>query len=78
MSNKLYRIMFESDSEDYEKILDSMYNAGATNVEFLESVDMCPICGSEIEEGQARQDEDENIICEECFIQLQAKKKGLV
>ena len=31
--------------------------------------DICTKCGEPIEEGELRQDEDENIICEDCFIE---------
>ena len=38
------------------------------------SQDRCAICGEPIEEGRARQDENENIICEECFMSYLASK----
>lgn len=37
----------------------------------------CTICGSIIE-GDTCQDENENIICEECLIQRQAHRMGLI
>lgn len=38
--------------------------------------DTCSICGSIIT-GNTCQDEDENIICEDCLIQRQAERMGL-
>lgn len=35
----------------------------------LIKLDTCSICGSPILSGQARQDKEENIICEDCFIE---------
>ena len=47
--------------------------------EYIEkySQDTCSICGEPIEEGRLRQNEDENIICEDCFMELQKDKKYL-
>ena len=36
--------------------------------------DICTKCGEPIEEGKIRQDENENIICEDCFIDLLGQK----
>ena len=37
--------------------------------------DICTKCGEPIEEGELRQDENENIICEDCFVDLLGQKK---
>lgn len=50
----------------------------ADMLSFYYGGDYCCKCGCEIEEGRSRQDKDENIICEDCFIQQQAKDLGLV
>ena len=39
-------------------------------------IEICTICGSKID-GDVCQDENENIICEECLIQRQAQRMGL-
>ena len=31
--------------------------------------DICTKCGQSIEEGRVRQDKDENVLCEDCFIE---------
>ena len=38
--------------------------------------EICTICECEID-GDICQDEDENIICEDCLIQRQAQRMGL-
>ena len=43
----------------------------------MEIKEICTICGTVIE-GDTCQDKDENIICEDCLIQLQAKSMGLI
>lgn len=47
-------------------------------IDSSENVDYCYNCGLEIEEGRSRQDKDEHILCEDCFVQQQAKDLGLV
>ena len=47
-------------------------------IDSSENVDYCYNCGLEIEEGHGRQDKNENITCEDCFIQQQAKDLGLI
>ena len=44
--------------------------------EYIEqfSQDTCSICGESIEKDRARQDENENIICEDCFTEYLASK----
>ena len=39
-------------------------------VEFANSFDVCHICGEVIEDERARQDKNENIICEDCFMKI--------
>ena len=39
--------------------------------------EICTKCGSIIE-GDTCQDKEENIICEDCLIQLQAENMGLI
>ena len=36
--------------------------------------DHCAVCGEPIEEGRARQNEDEEIVCEDCFIEYLASR----
>ena len=43
----------------------------------LEELPKCNKCGNYIE-GDTRQDTEENIVCEDCFISMQAKNMGLV
>ena len=38
-------------------------------------LDVCSICGCSISPERARQDREENIICEDCFIEEITKEK---
>ena len=82
MATYKYHLLIEADGDNYKDIITAIYNSGAYDVEFLdktlEEPDICSNCGCEIEEDGSREDEDGNILCEECFIQKQAKKKGLI
>ena len=35
----------------------------------FQEMDTCSVCGEPIPEGELRQDENENIVCEDCFIE---------
>lgn len=82
MATYKYYLLVEAEENDYKNIITAIYNAGAYDVEFverrLEEPDICSNCGCEIEENESREDEEGSILCEECFIQRQAKKKGLI
>lgn len=55
-----------------ETILEKAYT-----IHDIEELPRCTICGSYIE-GDTCQDEEENIICEDCLIQRIAERKGLI
>ena len=51
-----------------KKIMDEHMDEILSYFTFIEKADKCAICGCTIEEGRARQDIDERIICEDCFM----------
>lgn len=55
-----------------ETILEKAYT-----IHDIEELPKCTICGSYIT-GDTCQDENENIICEDCLIQRIAERKGLI
>lgn len=38
-------------------------------VKNFQEMDTCTVCGEPIPEGELRQDENENIVCEDCFME---------
>ena len=60
---------FSKDIVDIEEV-DSSENA--------DWVDHCSKCGEVIEEGALTSDDEDNILCEDCYIEWQAHRLGLV
>ena len=52
-----------------KKIMDEHMDEILSYFDTVNNLDTCAICGHTIEEGRARQDKDEQIICEDCFIE---------
>ena len=49
-------------------LLDKHIDEIQSYFDIVNNLDTCAICGHTIEEGRARQDIDERIICEDCFM----------